>query len=340
MAIFGVIFFAAVLLLVAAAHFGPAVRDNIPGYTFAMSTGGLAVCLYLAYVSFFVLKSVCVLCLATYAAVIGLLVVSGAAITLPMTTLPKRAVQDIRRWVASPLAITITVLFFGGAVLMAALMPRDGSAGGATAVASAAAPASSQDQSSEFERWFASQPRVPLVIPKEGAKVLVVKFNDYQCPPCRQSYVAYKPILEKYETEQPGAVRMVYKDFPLDAECNRLMQNGGLHQAACEAAAAVRLAAFRKRESLIEWLFTNQPTLTPDLVRQAARDIGGVSDFDARYASTLDLVKSDIELGQQLGVKATPTFFIDGVKIEGPLPPQFFDQAIAYELQHNEAAGR
>ena len=38
-------------------------------------------------------------------------------------------------------------------------------------------------------------------------------------------------------------------------------------------------------------------------------------------------------LGRQLGVKSTPTFFINGVKIEGALPPQYFDQAIAYELQ-------
>ena len=33
-------------------------------------------------------------------------------------------------------------------------------------------------------------------------------------------------------------------------------------------------------------------------------------------------------------IKSTPTFFINGVKIEGALPPQYFDQAIAYELQH------
>ena len=50
--------------------------------------------------------------------------------------------------------------------------------------------------------------------------------------------------------------------------------------------------------------------------------------------STLELVKGDIALGQQLGVKSTPTFFINGVKVDGALPPQFFDQAIAYELQH------
>ena len=38
-------------------------------------------------------------------------------------------------------------------------------------------------------------------------------------------------------------------------------------------------------------------------------------------------------LGRQLAVKSTPTFFINGVKIEGGLPPQYFDQAIGIELQ-------
>ena len=68
-------------------------------------------------------------------------------------------------------------------------------------------------------------------------------------------------------------------------------------------------------------------------MRQAARDIGQIADFDAKYASTLSLVKGDVALGRQLGIKSTPTFFINGVKIEGALPPQYFDQAIAIELQ-------
>jgi protein-disulfide isomerase len=74
--------------------------------------------------------------------------------------------------------------------------------------------------------------------------------------------------------------------------------------------------------------------MTPPSVRQAARDLGQITDFDTRYAATIALVKSDIALGRQLGIKSTPTFFINGVKIEGALPPQYFDQAIAYELQH------
>ena len=98
---------------------------------------------------------------------------------------------------------------------------------------------------------------------------------------------------------------------------------------------AVRLARTHNRgEAMEEWLFTNQPEMTPEPVRQAARDVGQVTDFDAKYARRSSSVKSDIALGKQLGVAATPTFFINGVKVDGAWPPQFFDQAIAYELQH------
>jgi Na+:H+ antiporter, NhaA family len=108
-----------------------------------------------------------------------------------------------------------------------------------------------------------------------------------------------------------------------------------IHPAACDAAVAVRLAAERNRhDPMEEWLYTHQPAMTPPSVRQASRDVGNVSDFDAKYQSTLQAVKSDATLGKQLGVKSTPTFFVNGVKIEGGLPPQYFDQAIAYELQH------
>jgi protein-disulfide isomerase len=166
-------------------------------------------------------------------------------------------------------------------------------------------------------------------VPTEGAKVLIVKFNDYQCPACGESFRAYKSVLAKYEASHPGAVRLVTRDFPLENECN----TGGSHPAACEAAVAVRLARSTGRaEALEEYLFASQQGMTADKVKQAARDVGQVTDFDARYQATLEQVKADSAYGRQLGVGSTPTFFINGVKIDGMLPAVYFDQAIAYEL--------
>lgn len=340
-AVFGAIWFALATLLSVAGLVGRAeVKESVPGYLFAGSTLGLAVILYLGYASFVILKLVCILCLITYAAVVGLFIVSGAATAIPMLTLPRRLASDLKVLVTNPVALVLSLVLVAGAGSALAFFPREvaGAAGAAEgpsgAAAGAATAAANEQGAAELERFMASSIRLPLVVPAEGAKVLIVKFNDYQCPACASSYQAYKPILEKYAKSNPGEVRVVMKDYPLSNKCNANMTSE-LHGAACEAAVAVRLARLNnKGEALEDWLYSNQPAMTPDAVKKAALEIGGVTDFDAKFASTLEAVKSDIAYGKQLAVRSTPTFFVNGVKIEGAMAPQFFDLAIAYELAH------
>src|ERR1051325_2342789 len=109
--VFGAIWFVFVLLLLLAAQLGSqVVADSITGYLFALSTVALGVVMYLAYASFFILRTLCPLCLLTYVAVVGLYVISGVAMNFPISTLPGRIGQDVRPWVASPLAIIVPVL--------------------------------------------------------------------------------------------------------------------------------------------------------------------------------------------------------------------------------------
>jgi uncharacterized membrane protein/protein-disulfide isomerase len=343
-AVGGVIWSAAVTLLALAGVVVAADRNRrgaelaarIPGYIFALAVPGLAAVLYLGYASLFVLKTYCLFCFLTYVAVIGIFLVSGAAADGSMTDLPRRALRDLRLLASSPMALGVAALFVAGSISLVALFPRPVSATGreASAAAPATAPvAMTGQQQSEFDRWYATLPRVPIAVPNEGAKVLIVKFNDYQCPPCKQTYEAYKPIIAKYQGQYPGQVKFVTKDYPLEPECNTNVPSGQ-HQAACEAAVAVRLARAKKRaEAMEEWLFQNQPQMTPDLVREGVKSVAGVTDFDAQYARQIELVKGDISLGALLQVKGTPTFFINGVRIP-IVKPEFFDAAIAYELKH------
>jgi len=306
------------------------------GYLFVLSTLALAAVLYFAYVSFFVLKAVCLLCVATYVAVLGLFVVSGSIGPARLASLPGDVGRDMRRLARNPVALTIALLYIAGAASAVAFFPRErGDSDGTVAAQQqqAAAPTlpASDPGRQQFEQWLAAQPRVPLTIPNDGAKVLIVKFNDYQCPPCRQTFNEYGPIIAKYVSQHPGQVKFVTKDFPLEAECN----TGGVHEAGCEAAAAVRMARIKgeqKAEELERWLFDNQPAISPALVRRGVREVAGVADFDAQYPKVLEQVRADVALGRQLGVTSTPTFFINGVKIVGGLRPQFFDVAIASEL--------
>jgi uncharacterized membrane protein/protein-disulfide isomerase len=328
-AVYGAIWFAfATLLTMAAVVGGAELRESISGYLFAGSTLALAVVLYLGYASLMILHVKCILCMITYAAVIALFLITGSASSLPMLSLPRRAAQDLKLLLTTPVALLLAVLWIGGAATTLAFFPRE-----ARPEAGAAAPAATQDQRSELERFLTTSPRVPLAIAAEGAKVLIVKFADYQCPACGQAYLAYKPILAKYAASNPGAVRMVMKDFPLNANCNSAVSQT-LHPAACDAAVAVRLAReHNKGDALEDYFYNHQQEMTPESVRTAAREIGGITDFDAKYAATLALVKGDIALGQTLHVNQTPTFFLNGVKIDGAMAPQFFDQAISLELQ-------
>lgn len=321
-----------------------ASESPVSGYLFALSTVAMAVVLYLAYASFFVLKTMCILCVLTYVAVVGIFIVSGASSPARLGSLPRFAARDLRRLARYPVALIIAILYLAGAASAIAFFPRDAvsaaaattpSTTSASAAAGAPAPDAQLDQLAGFEQWLDMQPRVPLAVASDGAKVVIVKFNDYQCPPCKQTFMQYKPILDKYQASHPGQVKFITKDFPLESECN----GGGGHAAACEAAAAVRMARVKGRaEALEDWLFDNQPAMSPELVRKGVREVGQVADFDAQYPRVLEQVKSDTAYGRQLGVNRTPTFFINGVKIEGGLVPHFFDAAIAHELKRAQAS--
>ncbi len=323
----GLVFFLFVLILVWGAGGKSRISDSAPAYVFAASTIALAVVLYLAYASFFILKAVCPLCVATYVAVIGIFIISGGASSLPMTSLPRRASRDLRVLVTTPLAIVVALLFLAGAVSAVALFPHDAS----QSAASGAAPAPlTEQQRSEFQRWYEMQPKVQVPYSADGAKVLVVKFNDYQCPPCKQTYEAYESILAKYE---PRGVKYLMKHYPLNPQCNSSVPTM-VHPAACEAAAAAVMAQSKGTfDKLTAWFFTNQGTLSPATVRDAAKTVGGITDFDAQYAKAIQEVKTDASTGSVLGVTSTPTFFINGRLLKGGLPAQYFEEALELELK-------
>jgi len=338
-AVFGAIFFTFVLGLVGLCSSSPAAADNLAGYVFAASTIGLAVVLYLAYASFVILNAVCALCIGTYVAVIGLFLLSGSTTRYPMTSLPTRALADLRLLFRSPSALAAAAAFVIVAGAAVAWFPGESvatvSAEADTAVEGEQAPATpalTADQITQFEAYLAQQPRVPLLVPNDGAAVVVVKFNDYQCPPCRQTFMDYKPIFAKWAKQQPGKVRYVTRDFALERECNAFVTQD-LHPAACEAAVAVRLAREKgKADAMEDWLFANQPSLSTASVKAAVQTVAGVTDFDARYAATLELVKADIAQGSALKVSGTPTFYMNGMRLPG-LRAEYFDAAIAWELR-------
>ena len=333
----GAIWSAAVLLLAFWGMRQPRSEQagRIAGYIFALATLGLAAVFYFAYASFFVLGQACPVCMAMYVAVAGIFLVSASAAT-SLTSIPARLGDDLTALTRSQTATTLAVAWLAASIaLLVFFRPQT-----VTAIEeplSAEAPAEpvletlSPEQIAEWEKYLDSQTPVAELLPMGDAKVRVVKFNDYQCPACRQTWELYRGIIARYEQQYPYAFIYESRDFPLELECG--VGNAG-HGAACEAAAAVRMARVNDKDRELEaWLFRNQSfDMTRDDVKRGLQEVAQVTNFDEQYPKVVEEVRADAQLGQKLGVNSTPTFYINGIKL-GSLRPTYFDATIRHALK-------
>ena len=154
-ALLGVVFFLFVIGLVVMCRRSASAERNLPGYLFAASTIGLAMVLYLGYASYVILGTICLLCVGTYVAVIGLFLTSGAAAKEPMSSLPGNAVRDLSTLVRTPAALSAAVMFVVGAIAAVVLFPSGTVAAEAPPreeTQAAAAPAAPRPTSSRSSR--------------------------------------------------------------------------------------------------------------------------------------------------------------------------------------------
>ena len=136
-----------------------------------------------------------------------------------------------------------------------------------------------------------------------NSPVTVVEFTDFQCSACGGMYPVVEEILKSYGPR----VHFVMRNFPLTT----------LHPNAYNAALAAQAAKSQgKFWEYIDLLFKNQGTLDRDSLKKYASQVGlDRKQFDADFdAAKYDpVVRRDIEDGEEYGVEATPTFFINGV---------------------------
>ncbi|MEN3356002.1 MAG: hypothetical protein V7640_4160 [Betaproteobacteria bacterium] len=134
------------------------------------------------------------------------------------------------------------------------------------------------------------------------AAVTIVEYGDFECPNCKQAAPAVKLMLERFS----GRIRFVYRHFPLEE----------VHPHALLAAEAAEGAAGQGRFwQMHDLLFENQQHLK----RQQLLSYAERLELDmARYTAEIDdhvylqRVREHIASGDASGVRATPTFFMDG----------------------------
>ena len=154
------------------------------------------------------------------------------------------------------------------------------------------------------------------------ASVTVVEYGDFECPNCKQAAPAMKLLLARFT----GRVRLVWRHFPLEE----------VHPHAMHAALASEAAAGQgKFWAMHDLLFDNQRHLKlPQLRGYAERLELDMVRYDAEMGDTFHVqrVREDIEGGSASGVRATPTFFVNGVLQDGSYGLQALFDKVAAEL--------
>ena len=167
-------------------------------------------------------------------------------------------------------------------------------------------------------------------IPSEGfysvgpadAPITIIEFSDYQCPFCKRWHnEVYEQLLAAY----PGKIKFVYRNLPLTS----------IHPDAQGAAEAAMCAG----EQDAYWPFHEKlfsgDGLGPGAYIQYAQELNlNMTIFEAcvtdqKYQAA---VQADSDFAVNLGIRSTPTFFINGLVIVGAQPLYVFKQVIDKEL--------
>lgn len=161
------------------------------------------------------------------------------------------------------------------------------------------------------------------------APVTMVAFSDFQCPYCRQSTSLIDAVLDEY----PEQVNFVFLHFPLPN-----------HDWAKPASIAAQCAARQSDDAfwtLHDAYFNNQGGITEqNVIAQSAgfledstidmeqwRTCATDETSDA-YQAAEQIVEQALRTGERMGVRGTPTFFIDGEQMQGPRSVEAFGAKI------------
>ena len=177
-----------------------------------------------------------------------------------------------------------------------------------------------------FVNDFRQQPAVQVPTddaPIQGLKgdnppLRIVEFADFQCPACGMAAKQLHRLLPLYGDR----VQFVFRNYPLDQACNVNIPRP-MHPYACLAAkTAVCMHKQGKFAAMFEALFGKQTQISAENIQKWAIELGAdVNALDAcvKDDATNTSIQKDIALATTLGLISTPTFFVNGRKVEGAI---------------------
>lgn len=147
----------------------------------------------------------------------------------------------------------------------------------------------------------------------ENAPIKMVIFSDFECPACK----ALSDVVPLLVTRYAGKIDIQYFYYPLDSSCNPSMDRP-LHQYACKAAYATTCMPTADFAKAHDEIFHNQDKFTSGFVDEYIKK----NKLEACVADpkTKEKVVALIKAADPFNIRSTPSYLINGVKIEGVLP--------------------
>lgn len=150
---------------------------------------------------------------------------------------------------------------------------------------------------------------------EEDSLVTVVFFADFQCPYSAEAAQAWTTLLQEFS--QSG-LRLVYRHFlPLDVEEDHIVE------------AATVADEYGKFWEFFERVYLRHAGRDTESIRGTVVELTGVEWEAPQQVATT----ADRELGEGLGVRGTPTVFINGIKLEGALTAHDLAPLIADQIE-------
>jgi len=208
--------------------------------------------------------------------------------------------------------------------------------------ASASTPAPAQDttpaDSSGAQHFDVSQLGINYGAP--GAPIQVVEFSDFGCPHCREFHEQTYPVLYR-DYVQTGEVIWKYVPFVLGVFPNSL-DAARAGQCAIEQGdfAPMRDQLFSHQQQWETVEADSALSLFVGYAEEAGLDAGQLrSCMQGGGGDAEEKIRRGIQVGRQVGVRGTPTFFIQGQKLQGDRPVSFFREIFDQVLDSAAAGG-
>ncbi|EMO85118.1 vitamin K epoxide reductase family protein [Leptospira santarosai str. AIM] len=309
-ALFGFVFYGFVGFLFVLSEIKKETLDNNLRFAFYVLILGLVADLVLFFLSVEVIEALCGLCVATYVVTVALV-----AINLPaFKSLSDRSIQAVLNSLGgnfSNFLIVILSFFvlglYGGRITTGGARLVSGSAGGQKSIS---------EQLKEFE----TVPPVQIdlkdvpVLGDRNAPITIVKYADFNCGHCMHTSKILKSFLSEYE----GIIKVAYKNFPLDGNCNRLVGRKSPGASSCVAASAALCANQQNKfYPVYTGLYDDNEAgvmhTAATVTRLAERSGLNMDRFRACMSSTVirDHINREVDEAEKLKINSTPTLFIN-----------------------------